>query len=201
MHSLRAWPSAAAVVTRESGRRSERIREALPNALRAMGVCFHAGFTLQQTFDQLQKEAQGPIAELFAQTAHDMQTGSSAREALEKLRGTQRVPELSFVSVALTVQHQTGGSMQNVLDATCDSLKNELELRQSLRVHTAQARLSARVVVGVSVALVAVLSLLSKDFLAPFFQSALGLGLLAIAIAMQVAGIFIVRRMLRVEVD
>lgn len=192
---------ANALVARETERRSEDIREALPDVLRAMGVCFHAGFTLQQTFEQLERETSGATARLFAQSGHAMRTGTAARTALEDLRGASHVPELAFVSVALTVQHQTGGSMQHVLDATCESLTSELELRRSLRVHTAQARLSARVVTGVSVALVAVLSLLSKDFLGPFFQSVLGFVMLCMAVTMQVAGVLIVRRMLRVEVD
>ena len=91
--------------------------------------------------------------------------------------------------------------MQHVLDATRESLESELELKRSLRVHTAQARLSARVVVGVTIAMVALLSLITEGFLQPFFASPIGLCLLTIAIVMQVTGILLVRRLLDVEVD
>lgn len=181
--------------------RREDIREALPDAVRAMSACFHAGYTLQQTFDQLQRELRGSVGELFGSARDAMETGSTAKEALASLRGSSAIPELSFISVALEVQHRAGGSMRHVLDAACDSLESELELRRSLRVHTAQARLSARVVSGVSLGLVGVLSLLTEDFLGPFFETPLGMVMLAAAISMQCAGVLVVRRMLKVEVD
>jgi tight adherence protein B len=182
-------------------RRRDCIREALPDAVRAMSACFHAGYTLQQTFEQLQRELPSPVGSLFGSARDAMETGSTAKQALAGLRGTTTVPELSFISVALEVQHRAGGSMRHVLDAACESLESELELRRSLRAHTAQARLSARVVTGVTIGLVGVLSLLSEDFLGPFFASPMGVGMLCLAIAMQCAGVLVIRKMLRIEVE
>ena len=47
--------------------------------------------------------------------------------------------------------------------------------------------------------LVALFSLMSPDFLSPFFSSVLGMAVLALALVMQMAGVVIVRRMLKVE--
>lgn len=193
--AVSAWAS------RAFERRRDCIREALPDAVRAMSACFHAGYTLQQTFEQLQRELPGPVGSLFGSARDAMETGSTANQALAGLRGTTTVPELSFISVALEVQHRAGGSMRHVLDAACESLENELELRRSLRVHTAQARLSARVVTGVTIGLVGVLSLLTEDFLGPFFASPTGAGILCLAVVMQCAGILMIRKMLRIEVE
>lgn len=190
-----------AFVSRDAEARRRQMHEALPDALRAMGVCFHAGYTLRQTFAQLKSECNGALGDVFAHVSQSIELGESAQTALAKMQGSDSIPELAFVSVALAVQHQTGGSMSHVLDSTCESLESELDVRRSLRVHTAQARLSARVVTGVTIALVAVLSLLSKDFLGPFFRSAAGVALLAVALTMQVAGVLVVRKMLHVEMD
>ena len=182
-------------------RQREAVREALPDAVRAMGACFHAGFSLRQTFDQLKVELAGPIADLFGRASDAMETGSSAEEAIELIRSSQSVPELSFIAVALEVQHKSGGSMRHVLDAARESLEGELELRRFLKVQTAQARLSAQVVTGVTFALVGLLSLMTEDFLAPFFSSAAGMLMLAAALAMQCAGVMLIRRILKVEVS
>ena len=179
--------------------RTQRMRDALPDALQAMSSCFGAGFTLQQTFSYLEQELKGPLSSLFRVAASSMKTGSSSQYALTRIQKEGGIPELSFVSVALAVQHQTGGSMQHVLDATRDSLKAELELQQSLRIHTAQAKLSARVVVGVTIGLVAAMMLISRDFLQPFFESSTGFAMLLLAFAMQVSGVLIVRHLLNAE--
>lgn len=181
-------------------RRREELRDAVPDALRSMGVCFQSGLSLLQTLQQAAGEAKGPLRQLFERAAHRLETGQGASEALEALREGSSVPELAFVAVALDVQHETGGSLGQVLDAARDSVKGEIELRRSLKVQTAQAKLSARIVSVMPFALIAVFSLVSEDFLAPFFTSAAGLALLGLALGMQAAGVLAVRRMLAVEV-
>lgn len=125
--------------------------------------------------------------------------GESVSDALSALAEVEGVPELRFVSVALDVQHQTGGSVAPVLDAARESVESELELARSLRVQTAQAKLSAQVVTVMPFILVALFSLMSPGFLAPFFQSLAGVGMLALALGMQLAGVLLVRRMLKIE--
>lgn len=181
-------------------RRREALREAVPDALRSMSVCFQSGLSLMQTLQQTAAETKEPLSTLFEQAAHRLEVGGGADEALSVLRGSASVPELAFAAVALDVQHQAGGSMKRVLDAARDSVESQNELRRSLRVQTAQAKLSARVVSVMPFVLIALFSLVSEGFLEPFFQSALGLAVLGLALGMQAAGIAMVRRMLKVEV-
>ena len=126
--------------------------------------------------------------------------GETTTQSLSVLRHNPRIPELSFVAVALDVQHQSGGSVAPVLNSAREAVESELELTRTLRVQTAQARLSASIVTVMPFILVAFFSLMSPDFLAPFFGSILGVALLVLAIVMQLTGVLIVRRMLKVDV-
>ncbi|MDO4290918.1 MAG: type II secretion system F family protein [Eggerthellaceae bacterium] len=180
-------------------KRSMGMREEVPEALRCMGVCFRSGLSLLQTLQQTAREVEGPLAGLFETAARRLEMGGTSSEALAALHGERRVPELAFVAVALDVQHASGGSIAPVLDAARESVEGELELLRALRVQTAQAKLSARIVTLMPFVLVALFSLMSSDFLAPFFESATGVALLGMALAMQLAGVLVVRRMLKVE--
>ena len=190
---------AATLAGNARDKRQEAVREAVPEALESMAACLGSGFTLLQTFSQVAEDTQGPLGETFARSAHVLEVGGSAERALAELREGAHASELAFVAVALDVQHQSGGAMRQVLDAATDTVKGELALRRSLRVQTAQAKLSARVVVIMPFVLVAAFSLASPDFLTPFFTSAFGYALLAVAIVMQVVGVVLVRRALAVE--
>lgn len=181
-------------------KRATAVLDAVPDALRAMGTCFQAGLTLMQTFRQVAAQTEGPLAKLFNRAAHRLETGQSAQQALATFRQSDAAGELAFVSVALDVQHQAGGSMKQVLDAACETVEGELALKRALRVQTAQAKLSAQVVTVLPFALIAVFSLVSEGFLQPFFSSFAGVLLLSVALVMQAAGILLVRRMLSVEV-
>lgn len=187
----------AARQAREAAR--NRLRDSVPGILRSMNACFHAGYTLLQTFRQISMETQGEISGYFDRAASGLETGKTTQRVLEELRRNVDLPELGFVIVALEVQHRTGGSMRQVIDAACDAVNQELSLRRSLRVQTAQARLSARVVTIMPFVLIALLSTFTQDFLAPFFSSALGVAVFTVALAMQAAGVVAVRRLLEVR--
>ena len=189
----------ATVVANERDKRNEAVRENIPDALESMGACFGSGFTLLQTFSQVAHEVPGPLGDTFARCAHVMETGGSAEEALVELRRGTYASELAFVAVALDVQHQSGGTIRQVLRAATDAAKDTLSLRRSLRVQTAQAKLSARIVVVMPFILVAAFSLISPDFLTPFFASPFGYAMLGLAALMQAAGIVLVRRALSVD--
>lgn len=186
------------LVNQLQDRQKDAMREAIPDVLRSMSSCFHSGYTLLQTFRELAQESKGPLKGHFVRAASDLETGMTAEETLRKLRDSSAIGELAFVTVALEVQHRTGGSLQQIIDTACDSVENELELRRSLKVQTAQARLSARVVTAMPFVLIGVFSLISKDFLMPFFSSPLGIAILAVALTMQVIGIVCVRHLLDV---
>lgn len=161
-----------AAVKNDAERREAALRDEIPDALRSLGVCFRAGLSLMQTLEQ------------------------TASEALALFRQRADVPELAFVAVALDVQHRSGGSLAAVLDAARESVESEIDLARSLKVQTAQAQLSARIVTAMPFVLIALFSLMSPGFLSPFFESMAGMALLAAALVMQVAGVVLVHRML-----
>ena len=175
----------------------EALRDRTPQVLQSLGRCLAAGLTLQQTFQQVSEEAEGQVGRVFATAAHRLETGSDASEALAYLRRSCDVEELRFLAVALDVQHRTGGSMRQVLDSARQTVLANLDLARQLRVQTAQARLSARVVTLLPFGLLGVLQLLSPGFLDPLFSGVAGGVLLAVAIVLQAAGILMVRRILK----
>lgn len=191
---------ACAALGAAQDRRRDELRDGVPDALQAMGACFRTGLSLLQTFRQVSSEIKGPLSKKFARAAHRLETGRSVEESLAVFHEGASSSELAFVAVALEVQHESGGSMGQVLDAASETAAGEIELARSLRVQTAQARLSARVVSAMPFVLIALFSVISEGFLEPFFSSVAGLALLVVALGMQAAGILLVRRMLAVEV-
>ncbi len=189
------------IVKSRNEKRLNEMREEIPDALRVMSMCFRSGLSLQQTLQQTADETKKPLKELFENAVQRLQTGEPVSEALAVFDSPQASGELAFVAVALDVQHISGGSIATVLDSARMFVESELNLLRSLHVQTAQAKLSAQIVTIMPFVLIAVFSLISENFLAPFFESPLGLALLIVALALQIAGIVAVRRVLKVEVD
>lgn len=190
---------ASALLSHGIDREREALREQVPDALRCMEACLHAGLSLPQAFSEVAAEVSSPAKEQFAQVAHDLELGYSMEEALTRFRKASVLPELGFVAMALDIQYACGGSATPILRSAEDSVASGLELRRLLRVQTAQARLSAQVVSIIPFFLLAVISVASPGFLAPFFADMQGIALFGSAIAMQLAGVVLVRRTLSVD--
>ena len=178
----------------------EQLREAIPEALQSMKACFQVGYTLMQTISELRHSLSGPLGELFHEVEGVLKTGGNPEDALAVLKNKTDEPELVFLATALEIQHKTGSSMQQVLEITRQSVSDEIELKRTLKTQTAQAKLSAQIVTIMPFALIGIFSLVSPGFLDPFFESMLGICLLLVALGMQLLGISLVRRLLKVEV-
>jgi tight adherence protein B len=181
-----------------ASRYHERLREQLPDALNILGFSFMAGCSLEQALRQCADETPAPLGAELARASDDLVSGQSIDDALSALAARNRTEELSFLIVALKIQHQTGGSLRDTLTAAADSVRAATKLKRQLWVQTAQARLSFKVVSLMPLALMAVLSLAMEGYLASFFSSLSGFMVLLIAVSMELFGIFLIHRILKV---
>ena len=192
--------AAAVYLSRERVREQDLLRDQVPDALRCMEACLHAGLSLPQAFAEVAEEMEAPAKELFSRVSRDLDLGFSVEQSLSRFRDSSEIEELAFVAMALDVQYVCGGNAKPVLQSAEDSIARSLDLRRLLRVQTAQARFSAQIVSVMPMFLLAIVSVVSPGFLNPFFESATGLALLVVAAGMQVVGILLVKRTLEIEV-
>ena len=178
---------------------AHQIRTMVPDALRSMSACANSGLSLMQTLEQTSEECTGSLAKVFKGAANRMKIGATTAQALSLLESIKEVPELKFVSVALQVQHVSGGSITPVLEAARGAVLSEIDLLRTLRIQTVQAKMSAAIVTVMPFLLLALFSFMSPDFLSPFFSSPIGVVMLIVALGMQGAGVWCVRRILRSE--
>ena len=130
----------------------------------------------------------------------DIKGGRSIETALDGFQQRVQVPELRFVSVAMEVQHKSGGSLHPIIATAVGAARESFELERSLQVKTAQARLSARVVGFMPLALVLALSVISPGYFSGFASSAFGMAMLVAAVVLDVAGLMFIRSIMSVRV-
>jgi tight adherence protein B len=180
-------------------RRTQKMREQLPDALQCLGFCFMAGCSLVQAIEQTADESPEPLKTELAQVSDDIHSGLAIGDALAALEQRNSLPEISFISVALEIQHQTGGSLKDLLESAASSVRTAVTLKRQLQAQTAQARLSFKVVALMPLFLVMVLSLTVDGYINTFVSSAEGLTILVVALTMELAGILLVRKILGVD--
>ena len=180
-------------------KRRQQLRSAMPEALRSLCMALDAGNSLVRALEHAADSCSEPMAGELKRAVWDLDAGQGFDEAMEHLRTRTGGSEFAYLAVAMEIQHRTGGSMNEVLQSVSQSLQQAAQLEEELRTKTTQARLSARVVAVMPLALLAIITLLSPGYFAQFFSNAFGVVMFCMAVLLECVGVLLVRHMLSVD--
>ncbi len=194
-------PARAILIKRKKERRNEEISDAMPEMLRLMGMSLGSGAGLEQSIEYAARNCEGALGDELKKTVWDLKAGQGFAEAMESLRRRCPKSEFSYLAAVMDIQHRSGGSMGEVLLSLSDSLSSAAKLAEDLKVQTAQGRLSSRIVVAIPLVLGVVLTMMSPGYFLAFFESELGVLVLALAIGLECVGVVLVRRLCQVGIS
>lgn len=191
--------AAVAVPRRMVQQRRKAFEAQLPDALSLIAGSLSAGHTFLRAIQMMCEESEPPLAEEFARVVHETQLGDPAVDALERMAARLEVRDLAWVVQAIRIQQAVGGKLADLLHTLADFIRAREEVRREVRVLTAEGRISAWVLGALPVFLLVAVQVISPDYMRPMFHG-VGLAMLAGAAAFVVAGVVVIRRMVRIEV-
>ncbi len=180
-------------------KRREAMESELPEVLRLLCTALESGSSLVMGLRYAANNCNEPLSSELKRTVWDLEAGQSFDEAIQGLRIRTNGAEFAYLSVAMEIQHKSGGSLTEILESVSSMLKQSAELKDELRTKTAQGRLSSRIVAGMPFALLAVFTVFSPGYLLGFFSSAFGILLFMFALLLEAVGVVLVVRALKID--
>lgn len=176
------------------------IEQQLPDALDFMGRAMMAGHAFPSALQMVGSEMPEPIASEFRIVFDEINYGISTQEALTNL--VARVPstDLSYFVIAVLIQRETGGNLAELLGNISALIRARLKLLGTVRVLSAEGRLSAWVLTLLPFALGFVLQIVNPKFLSALWTDPLGLKMVGVAMCLMVIGIFAMWRITKIRV-
>lgn len=195
-----ALPAVMLAVRIGSRARAERARieEAMPEAFSALAISLGSGLSLAQAMRYVGSHAEEPVRSAFMRVAFSITCGIPAAEALDAMIRRLHAPGLELVTLALTVSQRTGAPLKELLADAAQLVGDRVDLARKLDVKTSQARMSARLVAGMPIAMIGFLSLLSSDF-QKGVATVPGALSIAVALGMNAAAWLVIRRIMNVR--
>jgi tight adherence protein B len=181
-------------------KRLEKIEQQLPDALDMMSRAMRAGHAFPGALQMVGDESPQPIAGEFRLTFDEINYGISLQDALLNL--ATRVPstDLRYFVIAVLIQRETGGNLSEVLLNISKLIRERLKLLATIRVLSAEGRLSAWILTILPFALAIIVSILNPKLMSVLWTDEMGRKLIATAITMMVIGIFWMWRMIKIRV-
>ena len=181
-------------------KRLDAFLEHLPDALDLMSRALSAGHAFSEAMHMVSAEMPEPIATEFRKTYEEQNVGLSLKLALENL--TQRIPllDLRMCVTAVLIQRETGGNLAEILEKVAYTIRERFRIMGDLKTLTTSSRMSAWLLCGLPIFVTIAITAMNPDYMSVLWKDQRGHYLIATALLLQVTGMLIVRKILRIKI-
>jgi tight adherence protein B len=190
---------AAYVQHRRLGR-MRLIDEQLPDALDLMARAMQVGHAFSSALRLVGTEGPQPIATEFQTVFDEVNLGIPVGTAMKSLATRVTTEDLRFFVVAVMIQTETGGNLAEILMAIAALIRERQKLRRSVRVLSAESRLSAWILAALPFLVGGAVSVINMQFISLLWTDRGGLALLISVASLMAVGILWMWRMVRIRV-
>ncbi|KKL99194.1 hypothetical protein LCGC14_1816810, partial [marine sediment metagenome] len=181
-------------------RQVQKFNDQLDEMLTMVSNSLRAGFGLLQGFELAAEQLQPPMSTELHRLLRDTRMGASIEEALENL--SQRVGsyDLDVIITAILIQRSVGSNLSEVLDKVAHTIRERVRIKGEINTLVAQKKLSGWVIGLMPVAFVAMMMIMSFDYMSLLFTDPLGRLMLVIAVVLDIIGILVIKRIVTVDI-
>lgn len=177
-----------------------KLDEQLPDALDLMARAMLAGHAFSSALNMVALEGPEPLAQEFRTTFDEINFGVSLQDALINLATRVQSPDLRYFVVAVLVQRETGGNLADLLGNIAMLIRDRQKLTRTVRVLSAEGRLSAWVIGVLPFLVAAAISVVHPQFLSVLWTDPLGRQLTGGAAILMVIGVLWMWRVIKIRI-
>ncbi len=190
-----AGPALALAVVRARRRRFRaRLAGAAPSVARALADALAAGHSVRGAVAVIAPGVGGAAGHELRAAAHALSLGAPTEAALERLRRRAAAPAWDAMVAGILLQRDAGGDLPALLRDLAAALEAAARQDREAVAATAQARFTARLVLGMPLAAAALAELGSPGFVGRLLANPLSAWLTVLAALFQAVAIVAVRR-------
>jgi len=181
-------------------KRLKKFLQLLPDALDLMSRGLSAGHAFTEALHMVATEMPEPISMEFRKTYEEQNLGLSLKLALENL--VQRVPllDLRMCVTAVMIQRETGGNLSELLEKVAYTIRERFRIMEDLKTMTLSSRYSAWLLCALPIFLAIYVTIMNPNYMDVMWRDSRGHRLLAIAGIMQVLGMLMVQRIMKIRI-
>jgi tight adherence protein B len=133
--------------------------------------------------------------------ANQIEIGAPIEEALDAASQQIALADFRFFTVAVALQHATGGNLAATLEILSDIIRRRRGVRLKAKATTAEIRVSAYVLGSLPILIVGALLLIQPGYLTPLFHDPRGHLIIAVAAGLLLLAAVSMRQMMRSVTD
>jgi tight adherence protein B len=182
--------------------RSNRLRkfeEAFPEAIDLIVRALRAGHAFTTGIGMVASELAPPVGTEF-KILHDRQNfGQPVAEALKAFADRVPLIDSRFFVTAVLTQRESGGNLAEVLENLASVIRDRFKLKRQIRAVTAHGRITGLVLACLPPFLAVIFYVQGPENFTPLFTDPLGIRMVILAVALQIIGVLVMRKLINFE--
>lgn len=152
--------------------RVNKFSEQLPDALDTMARSLRAGHPFTSAMTLASTDLADPMGTELGIVVDEMTYGLDLNTALENLRQRVRLQDLDYMVVAITIQHETGGNLAEVLANLSRVIRDRFRMFQKIKALSAEGRLSAWIISILPFFVALAIHIINPDYFGQYLNDA-----------------------------
>jgi tight adherence protein B len=185
------------IILRQQKRADGEFSDLFPDAVVAIARMLRAGLPVTTAVRALSSESAPPIKKVFGMIADQIEIGAPIEDALQVSSEHVGLPDFRFFTVAVVLQHATGGNLAATLEILADIIRRRRAIRLKAYATTSEIRATAYVLGSMPIFIMAALLLIQPGYLAPLVADPRGRVIMAIAFGLMLMAWLTIRQMMR----
>ena len=181
-------------------RKKKQIEEELLNAIIIMNNAFRSGRSTIQAIEIVANELKGPIKQEFKKMKLEISYGLSLEVVFDRFSKRVDLEEVNYITSSLSILNKTGGNIINVFSSIEKMLFNKKKIKEEMKSLTSSARMISKILIIMPFIFVMFIFILNPDYFTPLISNPLGNMILIFILMIYAIYIYVVNRILKVEV-
>lgn len=180
-------------------KRQRLMADQLPEALDFLSRVLRAGHSFSTGLQMMADELPQPLAGEFRRCYDQHSLGQPLDESLKDTAARVENTDFAFFVTALLIQRQTGGDLSEVLGNISQMIRGRIRLQNQVRAKTAEGRFTGYILVAFPAVMFGLVYTQNPEYCHKLLTGD-GRYLLAIALGLQMAGLFTIKKITTIKV-
>ena len=187
-------------VLRTLARRRNKFAEQLPDALQVIGSALRSGHSFAGALAVVVESASEPMKSEMQRVVADEQLGVPIQDSLNVVAERMASRDLEQLALVAQLQREAGGDAAEVIDTVAATVRERFDLKRLIHTLTMQGRMSRWIVSALPIVVVLAVKVENPGYFHPLTSTLGGRIVLILAAAWAVAGSFVIKKIVEIEV-
>ncbi len=194
------WKAPKPIVDFLYRRRVRKFVNQMIDGLSLMANGMKSGLSIVQSLSLVTQELPDPIRQEFNLVLNQNKLGVPLEEAFTNLSKRVESDDVEMFVTSINILKETGGNLAETFDTIVVTMRERIKVENKIDALTMQGRTQGFFLCAVPPALLIIFMQIDPEFMRPLVTTTIGMFILGIIFAMEIAAIFVIVKITKIDV-